>query len=114
LADGRTLALVIVHKGDAIKLDGEVDKAGTKSELHFDCKMDGSDCEFTESTHKSKMSVWIVSGTVTACKTNGPPGDASTEWHMKVSSDGNTMTVDVEHVDPTAAAESMVFTKKPA
>jgi hypothetical protein len=102
-----------VEKPTGLKLDGFVaDKAGTKTELHFDCKMDGSDCAFMEGSHKSKVSVWTVAGVTTACKTDGPSGDTVSEWHMKLSPDGNTLTIEVEHVDPAAALETMVFAKK--
>lgn len=113
LADGRTLSLTFVQKGDAIKLDGfTVDKTGAKTPLRFDCKADGSECEFMEGDHKSKVSMWTIAGVITICKTDGPTGDAVTEWHAKI--DGGTLSMDVEHVDPVGPAETMVFTKKAA
>ncbi len=112
VADGRIMTLSIVHKTDNIKVEGfVVDKTGAKTDIHFDCKADGSNCDFMEGTHKSKMSVWSAAGTVTACKTEGPSGDAVTEWHMKLTPDKNLL-IDVEHVDPAEAAETIVLTKK--
>jgi hypothetical protein len=80
--------------------------------LHFDCKMDGSDCAYDEGSHKSKVMVWFAGGELVACKTDGPAGDLVNEWHMQLSPDGHSLTVKIEHVDPAADPETIVFTKK--
>jgi hypothetical protein len=115
VADGRTLTLSIAQTPEHIKLDATVAaKAGEKTPLHLDCKIDGSDCAFDEGAHKSKANIWIADGKVVICKSDGPAGDAATEWHAALDPASNALTIEVEHVDPVATAETMVFTKKPA
>lgn len=113
--DGRSMTFVIQQHDGSMKLDGSVlAKDGNKTELHLNCKVDGSDCVLMEGAHKSKVSMWTVSGVLTICKTEGPTGDASNEWHIKLNPDGNSLSMDVEYVDPTAPLETVVFTKKAA
>lgn len=113
LADGRVLTLTIEQSAAKIKVDGvSKDKAGVEAQLHFVCGTNGATCDFDDAGHKSKVALWYNGAELIACKTEGPAGDAVNEWHMKLSADGKTLNVDVEHVDPTGKAETMVFTKK--
>ncbi|MBV9267873.1 MAG: hypothetical protein JO061_17020 [Acidobacteriaceae bacterium] len=112
-ADGKSLTLTIVQTAENIKIEG-VAKDSSKPAMHLNCKTDGSDCFFDDSGHKSKASIWSTGSELVICKTDGPPGDLVNEWHMKVSSDNKTLTVQVEHIDPAAANETLVLAKKTA
>ncbi|MBV8897374.1 MAG: hypothetical protein JO051_12740, partial [Acidobacteriaceae bacterium] len=75
VADGRAVTLVIESAGKKIKLS-ETSKSngGKETTAEFTCAPDGKECEFLESGHKSKMSMWFMGDSLNVAKTDGPPG----------------------------------------
>lgn len=113
VADGRTVTLVIESVEKKIKLSAiSKDKDGKETTAEFTCAPDGKECEFTESGHKSKMSMWFMGDSLNVAKTDGPPGDVVNEWKLQMSPDGKALTLAVTHIEPAGADETLVFGKK--
>lgn len=112
VADGRTVTLVVENEANKIKLTATIhDKAGHDTTADFVCAPDGKECEFREGGHKSKMSMWFAGDSLNVAKTDGPPGDVVNEWKLEMSSGGKVLTLTVTHIEPTAADETLVFSK---
>jgi hypothetical protein len=112
VTDGRAITLTIQQTAGKIKLDGVVkDKAGTATEIHFTCGTNGTNCDYDDAGHKAKVAVWFNGPQMIAAKTEGVAADAVNEWHMKLGPDGKVLTIEVEHIDPQAKNETLVFSK---
>jgi len=110
--DGRTVALTFASVASKLKVTSLVHtKGGSDVTTEFVCTTDGKECEFEEGGHKSKVSMWFLDRVLNVCKTEGPPGDVVNEWKAEPSSDGKTLNLTITHLEPEAAAETLVFTK---
>ena len=113
VSDGRVLSIVIATVNDGIKITVKTHKNdGTEFTTEFVSQLNGKACEGTEQGHTSKLTVWYDGPTLNACKENGPPGDVSSLWKFQLSADKLTMTMTINHYDPVADDETIVFTKK--
>ena len=111
--DGRLVTLTIENISKKLKMVRIVrDKDGKEATSQFVCATVGSECEFDEAGHKAKVSVWYNGPALVVLKTEGLKEDASDEWTMKLSPDTHTLTVALEHIDPTGKEETLVFSKK--
>ena len=45
-------------------------------------------------------------------KTGGPKEDSVTQWKLTMGSDGKTLNVNLEHLEPVDKSEKLVFDKK--
>ena len=113
VADGRLVTLTIENISNKLKMVRVVrDKDGKETTYQFVCPTVGSECEFDEAGHKAKVSVWYNGPALVILKTEGLKEDASDEWRMKLSPDAHTLTVALEHIEPTGKEETLVFSKK--
>lgn len=114
LSDGRTVTLTIESiAANKVKLTSTIHpKAGADISTEMTCTADGKQCEFKEGDHKSQISMWYLGEALNICKTDGPPGDVVNEWKLQPSAGAKQLTVTITHVDPTAAEETLVFSKK--
>jgi hypothetical protein len=111
--DGRVVTLTIENVSNKIKLVRVIrDKEGKEARSQFVCAAGGAECDFDEAGNKAKVSVWYNGPALVMLKTAGPKEDASDEWTMKLSPDKRTLTVALEHIDPAAKDETLVFSKK--
>lgn len=110
--DGRVVSLTIENVSNKIKMIRVVrGKDGKEATSQFVCATIGTECDFDDAGYKAKVSVWYNGPALVVLKTNGPKEDASDEWTFKLS-DAKTLTVDLEHIDPTSKDETLVFSKK--
>jgi hypothetical protein len=113
--DGRLVTLRIENVSDKIKMVRVVrEKDGKEVTSQFVCGSDGTECEYDDGGQKAKVSLWYNGAALVVLKTNGSKEDTSDEWTMKLSSDTHTLTVGLEHIDPTGKEETLVFSKQPA
>jgi hypothetical protein len=111
--DGRLVNLSIENVSNKIKMVRVVrEKDGKEVTSQFVCGTGGTECEYDEGGHKAKISLWYNGPALVVLKTEGPKEDASDEWTMKLSSDTHTLTVGLEHIDPTSKEETLVFSKQ--
>jgi hypothetical protein len=113
--DGRLVTLTIEKVSDKLKMVRVVRaKDGREVTSQFVCGTGGTECEYDEGGHKAKVSVWYNGPALVVLKTEGLKEDASDEWTMKLSPDTHTLTVALEHIDPTGKNETLVFSKQAA
>jgi hypothetical protein len=113
--DGRTMDIVIATVGDGIKVVIKAKKGdGPATTSEFISKLNGKACEFDEGSHKSQLTMWFDGTTLNASKENGPPGDVTSMWKFELAPDKQTLTLTINHYDPAAEDEKIVFTKKAA
>jgi hypothetical protein len=111
--DGRLVTLTIENVSNKLKMVRVVrDKDGKEVTSQFICGTGGTECEYDEGGHKAKVSVWYNGPALVVLKTEGLKEDASDEWTMKLSPDTHTLTVALEHIDPTSKEETLVFSKQ--
>jgi hypothetical protein len=111
--DGRVVTLTI--QDDSTKLDLVSTAQGKDAKevtSKFACTTE-KECEFDQGGYKAKVSLWYDGATLVILKTDGPKEDAVTKWKLHLTPDGNTLTLDVVHIDPDEKPETLVFTKKP-
>lgn len=113
LADGRLVTLTIEKVENKIKwLRSVREKDGKEVTSEFVCEAGSGECELVEPGHKAKVTLWYNGPALVVLKTDGTKEDASTEWTLKLSDDKKTLTVGLEHIEPTANPETLVFSKK--
>lgn len=111
--DGRTVALVIASVGGGIKMTLKTRKSGAEEVAsEFLSKLDGKACDFEEGSHKSHLTMWFDGTALNASKEAGPPTDVTSMWKFEISPDKQTLTLTINHYEPTADDETIVFTKK--
>ena len=113
VADGRNVTLTVEMATTKVTVSSITqNKAGSELNVAFTCTVDGKECEFAEGSHKSKVSMWFLGDALNICKTGGPAGDVVNQWKLQPSADGTVLTLTVNHLEPTAADETLVFHKK--
>jgi hypothetical protein len=110
--DGRVVNLTIASGPNMVSLTMKT-KVGQQAEVvsQFTNKLDGKASDYMEGTHKSSVMVWFNGPALNVSKEKGPPEDVTSMWTLTPSSDGQTLTMVINHYEPTAADETLVFTK---
>jgi hypothetical protein len=113
VSDGRVVTVAIASIDDGIKITMKIRKSdGQETTSEFTSKLDGKASELAEGTHKSQLTVWYNGPTLNACKENGPVGDVTSVWKFELAPDKKSMTMKINHYEPTADDETLVFAKK--
>jgi hypothetical protein len=111
--DGRAITLKIENVSNKVKVVRAVrDKDGKEVTSEFVCETGAGECEYDEAGHKAKVTLWYNGPALVILKTEGLKEDASDEWTLKLSNGTKTLTVDLEHIDPTGNPETLVFNRK--
>ena len=112
VSDGRMVVLTIAGVGDGVKMTLKIKKGdGPETTSEFTSKLDGKACEFEEGTHKSQLTAWFDGTSLNASKENGPAGDVTAMWKFELGADKQTLTMKINHYEPAADDETLVFTK---
>lgn len=110
--DGRGITLVVATVDQGIKMTIKT-KKGDSQEItsEFLTKLNGKACEFAEGSHKSQLTMWFDGSTLNASKEAGPSGDVTSMWKLELSPDKQTLTLKINHYEPAADDETIVFKK---
>jgi hypothetical protein len=112
VSDGRAVTLIIVSVGEGVKMTIRIKKGdGPEMASEFTSKLDGKACEFEEGTHKSQLTAWYDGSSLNASKENGPAGDVTSMWKFELTPDKHTLTMKINHYEPTGDDETLVFAK---
>jgi hypothetical protein len=113
VSDGRVVSITVTSAATGIKMTMKtVKKDGQEVISEFTSKLDGKPCDFAEGDHKSHLTAWFNGPALNATKEGGPPGDVTSAWKFETSPDKQTMTMTINHYDPSGDDETLVFTKK--
>ncbi len=111
--DGRVVTLTIVSVGDGVKMAFKIKKgSGPETASEFTSKLDGKTSDFAEGDHVSQVTVWYDGSCLNASKEKGPAGDVTSMWKWELAPDKQTMTMKINHYEPAADDEVLVFTKR--
>ena len=110
--DGQVVSLSIQDIGDKLKLVRVVRHAdGKEITSQFTCAADGSNCDFDEGGHKSKVTMWYDGPALMILKSDGPKEDAIVQWKMQLAPDNSKLTMGLTYLDPVSKTETVVFNK---
>jgi hypothetical protein len=113
VSDGRVVTLTVTSAADGIKMTIKtVKKDGQEAVAEFTSKLNGKPCDLTEGSHKSQLTAWFNGPSLNATKEGGPPGDVTSAWKFELGADKQTMTLTINHYDPSGDDETLVFNKK--
>gem|GEM_PF-1928284 len=108
----RTVSVEIEQQGDTVTFVRQYqDHDGKSVTARFKCAVGGSSCDFDDSGHKAKVSLWYNGPELVILKTDGDKHDSTVEWHMKLGDDGKTLNINREIIMPSEEKESLVFNK---
>jgi hypothetical protein len=111
--DGKTMTLTIDNSSSTVKMTQVVhERDGKEATYQFTCAAGGGECEFDDAGHKAKVTLWYSGPSLVVLTTDGPKEDSSNEWTLKLSPDSKTLTLLLEHIEPEAKSETLVFNKK--
>jgi hypothetical protein len=112
VSDGRMVTLTIAGVGEGVKMTMKIKKGdGPETTSEFTSKLDGKACEFEEGAHKSQLTAWFDGTSLNASKEKGPASDVTAMWKFELGADKQTLTMKINHYEPTADDETLVFTK---
>jgi hypothetical protein len=111
--DGRTVTVVIAAAGNGVKMTMTAKKSdGKQITSEFTSKLDGKACDFDEGSHKSQLTLWFSGPSLNASKEKGPAEDVTAMWKFELAPDKHGMTLTINHYEPAADDEKLIFTKK--
>jgi len=112
-ADGQVITLTIQSASGKVNFSRDVrEKDGREVKSQFSCEIGGTQCDFDENGHKAKVSLWFNGPALQILKTDGPKEDSVTQWSLQLAPDGNTLTVEFTHIEPSDKTQTLVFDKK--
>lgn len=107
-----TASIDIQEKGDSVTFVRQYqDHDGKAATSRFTCVVGANSCDFDENGHKAKVSLWYNGPELVILKTDGEKHDNTVEWHMKLTDNGSTLTINREIIAPSDEKESLVFKK---
>jgi len=113
LNDTRVVTMAIATVSDGINIHIKIKKnEGAEASSEFTSKLNGKACDFLEGTHKSQINMWYDGTSLNVSKEAGPAEDVTAMWKFELAPDKRTLTLKINHYDPAAEDESIVFTKK--
>jgi hypothetical protein len=108
----KTVSLDIQQQGSQIKFSRMYrERDGREVTTQFTCSTDGTKCNFDEDGHKANVSLWYDGPDLVVLKTNGDKRDSTVEWHLRLASDGKTLTVSREILEPSEKTIKLVFNR---
>ncbi len=105
------MVLVIDEKDDGT-IHLTESSAATNHKADFQCTTHGQDCEVKEEGKPAKVSFWYNGPLLVETEMRGHNSESITKKRMKLSSDGATLSVEVEHLVPSGAPETLVLHKR--
>jgi hypothetical protein len=107
----KDLVLIIEEKGESIHVK-ETSGLDAKNDLSdFTCNTMGKECEMLDEGHKANVSVYYNGPVLVVLKTHGRKNDSVEKRRISLSEGGNSLVVEVIHIDPVGKAEKLVFSK---
>jgi hypothetical protein len=110
-ADFKLSSLTIQQVNDNWKIASVARKGDAAVKTEFTCTTNGKDCEFGDSGHKGKVSMWYNGPALLILLTEGAAGDVVFQWKLEASADHKTLTLTLSHILPGGNDETLAFDK---
>jgi hypothetical protein len=107
----KNLVLVIEEKGDDIHVKETRGSSSKDAISDFTCATLGKECAMQDGGDKAKVSVYYNGPVLVVLKTHGRKGDSVEKRRLSLSPAGDSLTVEVIHIEPAGKAEKLVFAK---
>lgn len=107
----KDLVLLIEQKDQSLHLK-ETRGPNLKEDVSdFTCDTLGKPCPMQDGADKANVTVYYNGPVLVVLKTNGRRGDSVTKWRLSLAPAGDSMIVEVIHIDPQGKNEKLVFAK---
>jgi len=77
----------------------------------FTCGTMGKSCAMQDGADKAKVTVYYNGPVLVVLKTDGRKGDSVTKWRLSLAPTGDSINVEVIHIEPKGKTEKLVFAK---
>ena len=110
-ATDETTMLVIQENAGSIHIR-ETRRSNSKDDTSdFTCATMGQECPMKDGGEKASVSVYYNGPVLVVLKTHGRKGDSVEKRRMELAPSGNSLTLEVIHLEPQEKTEKLVFAK---
>ena len=110
---GRSFVLVIEEQGDSIHIK-ETRGPNPKDDVSsLTCSTMGQECAMQDGGAKAKAFVYYNGPVLVVMKTHGRKGDSVDKQRLTLSPAGDSLTVEITHIEPEGKDEKLVLSKVP-
>ncbi|HEY9139965.1 MAG TPA: hypothetical protein VIN93_03690 [Bryobacteraceae bacterium] len=110
---GRSFVLVIEEQGDSIHIK-ETRGPNPKDDVSsLTCSTMGQECAMQDGGAKAKAFVYYNGPVLVVMKTHGRKGDSVNKQRLTLSPAGDSLTVEITHIEPEGKDEKLVLSKVP-
>jgi len=111
---GKGVVFLIEQQGDKIHIK-EMRGADPKDEdiTELNCVPRGQECAAQDGKDSASASVYYNGPVLVVWKTHGRKGDSVTKQRFSLSPEGDSLILEVMHIDPAEKPEKLVLAKKP-
>jgi len=108
----KDLTLVIEEQGDTIHIK-EMRGPDPKSDVtDLTCGTMGKECPVQDGKDKGSASVYYNGPVLVVWKTHGRKGDSVEKKRLSLSPEGDSLIIEVMHIDPDGKPEKLVLSKQ--
>ena len=108
---GKDLTLLIEETGQNVHIK-EIRGPDTKDDVsEFTCDTIGKECSMQDGGDKAKVAVYYNGPVLVVLKTHGHRGDSVEKRRLSLAPAGDSLIVDIIHIEPEGKAEKLVFSK---
>ncbi|MFY9724168.1 MAG: hypothetical protein WB579_13190 [Bryobacteraceae bacterium] len=108
---GRNLTLVIEEQGDSIHIKETRGPNPKEDVSSLTCSTMGQECAMQDGSAKAKAFVYYNGPVLVVMKTHGRKGDAVDKQSLSLSPTGNSLVVEITHIEPEGKDEKLVLSK---
>ncbi len=77
----------------------------------FTCDTLGKPCTMQDGPDKANVTVYYNGPVLVVLKTNGRKSDSVSKWRLSLAPAGDSLAVEVMHIDPQGKTEKLVFSR---
>lgn len=107
----KDLVLVVERKGQDIRIEETRGPNPKEDVSDFTCGTMGKECSMQDGGEQAKVSLYYSGPVLVVLKTQGRKSDAVEKRRISLSPEGDSLTVEITHIDPEGKAEKLVFSK---
>jgi len=107
----KNLVLLIEETDENIHIE-ETRGPNPRSDVsHFTCSTVGKECPMEDGGDKARVSVYYNGKVLVVLKTRGRKGETVEKRRFSLSPPGDSLTMEIMHIEPAGQTEKLVFSK---